>query len=232
MLRPRHAILATCVVLLAACGGDAAVEPSPTEAPATSAPTTSAPTTPPEVEPTPSPTATEAPVAAGGDLVDAFAASILASQSAAGADAADMDVTYDEEEARCIAQQVVDGVGEDALREYGLVTPEGTIAEGMDDVEFSEEDAEVVADGILGCSDVLETMQSTLAADFGAGDEMGACLQDAIDADVVRSILTSSLMGDDGQEAMGPLMMAALGCMGEGMTDLPTDLLEELPTDG
>ena len=69
-----------------------------------------------------------------------------------------MDVAYSEEEATCIAQAVVDGVGEDALREYGIVTADGTIAEQMDDVEFSEGDAQTIADGIVDCSDLLETM--------------------------------------------------------------------------
>ena len=75
-----------------------------------------------------------------------------------------------------------------------------------------------------------------MAAQMGGDDAMTACLQDAIDGDVLRSLLVESLQGETGEEAMGPMMMAALTCIGDTMTDLPTDLptdlLEELPTEG
>ncbi|MBY5164306.1 hypothetical protein [Salsipaludibacter albus] len=241
MLRPRHAILAATVILLAACGGgdDGATTTetssvAETTAPPTMAETTAPPTTPPATETTDAETAASS---GGGDLVSQMSAAILASQSAAGVEDTGMDIAYTEQEADCIAQEIVDGVGEDALREYGVVTADGRVVEVMEDVVYSEADAGVIADGILGCSDLAETMRASMAEQIGAGDDaMGQCMQDAIDDDVLRDMLSGSLQGSDGQEAMGPLMMAALGCMGDGMTDLPTELptglLDELPTDG
>lgn len=226
MLRTRTALLVGAV-LLAACSGGGEVATTATDIP-TVAESTAAPTTPPTDTET-----TTAAAGGGGDLVSQMAAAILASQSAAGVEDTGMDITYTEEEADCIAQGVVDGVGEDALREYGVIAADGQVVEVMEDVVYSEADAGVIADGILECSDLADTMRAAMSEQMGGGDDaMATCMQDAIDDDVMREMLSASLQGTTGQEAMGPLLTAALGCIGDGMTDLPTGLLDELPTEG
>lgn len=146
----------------------------------------------------------------GGDTADedakakgAISAYLMQQQRSAGM----MDLK--EQEADCIADGMVDGVGVDQLKEYGLLKEDGTVDKKADAPDLSKGDSEVVVDSMFDCTDVMATMKEQLGqAMGGAGAETTKCVQDALTREVVRDILVASFSGEQQQaqqELMGPM---------------------------
>jgi hypothetical protein len=129
-------------------------------------------------------------------------------------------VRLDEEGADCIADGMVDGIGVDQLREYGLIDEDGEVVEDARTTEMERGDAEVMVDAVFDCTDVMATMQEELATAMGGQTpEVRECLEDALTEDLVREALVENFSGNE-QESQEKLM----GPLGEcvvGGTDVP-----------
>lgn len=127
-----------------------------------------------------------------------------------------------EDEADCIAGDMVDGIGVDQLEEYGFLNEDGSINEEAQIPKMSEEDSEVMVDAMFDCTDVMATMRKELGTAMGGQTpEVQQCLEDALTEDMVRAVLVATFSGDQAgaqRELMGPLG----ACLGGG-TDLPGD---------
>ena len=80
------------------------------------------------------------------ELVDAMAAQLTEDES----------VPVSEDEAQCIAGDIVDGVGEDRLEELG-VTADSVSDDSAGDItelDFTDEEVTVLVDSIDGCADL------------------------------------------------------------------------------
>lgn len=98
-----------------------------------------------------------------------------------------------EEQARCWSGTIVDGVGEERLRALGVTV--GDVG-SLDDIAFEPDEIDVVVDGLFDCVDVESAFARQFEADFGA--EGGACIAEAMDRDMVKTMMRSSLSADEG----------------------------------
>jgi hypothetical protein len=124
-------------------------------------------------------------------------------------------ISLNEEEADCISEDMVDGIGVDQLKEYGLLKEDGTVAKNAEAGPMKEEDAEVMVDAMFECTDVMATIKEELAASMGQqSDEVKQCFDDALTEEAVRGMLVATFTGDQeraNQELVGPLMACAQG---------------------
>ena len=147
---------------------------------------------------------------------DSIAESLMDQQSEQDAQM----LAVDREDADCIADGMVDGVGVDQLQEYGLLTEDGTVDKTVADVELSHEDAETVTDAVFSCTDVQKMVRQALSKELGKEDQaMRACLEKVLTEDALRAMFVGVFSGESEQASrklMAPLMNCAVGSMDLG----------------
>lgn len=124
------------------------------------------------------------------------------------------------DEARCFAVATVDAIGVDDLSE--ALSPEEIEETGEFDpiaagVEVSDEEAGTFYDGLSDCVDLRQMFLDSVAA----GDEMSPdqvdCIDQAVDDELLREFVLSSLLeGDEGAggaDVMADLQGALLPCL-------------------
>jgi hypothetical protein len=109
------------------------------------------------------------------------------------------DSTFtNEEEARCMSGGIVEGIGEDRLEELG-VTADSVAT--IEDIDFTEAEADVVVDSLFDCVDVKAQMVQEFESDFGK--EGAECVADNLDDEMIRNLMSAGFvdeeaeMGDD-----------------------------------
>lgn len=104
-------------------------------------------------------------------------------------DASDETFSASAEEAACIGDAVVDGVGAVDIFVRGVqIDEEGDLLAG------SEDDGEVYADAVLGCVDFTAALASSFEEN-GVPAETAACIAGKFSEDEVRSLLVSAFGG-------------------------------------
>jgi hypothetical protein len=124
-----------------------------------------------------------------GELVDAMAAQLTEGD----------DVPVSDEEAECIASDIVDGIGAERLEELG-VTAESVSDDSAGDItelDFSEDEVTVLVDSIDGCADLKAIFAESMSADGTVSSEDAECLVDELPDDFVRGALEASFSGTD-----------------------------------
>lgn len=121
-----------------------------------------------------------------------------------------------EKEADCLADGMVDDIGVDQLKEYKILNDDGSFNKEIQSFEMSEEDAEVMADSFLECTDTLEQMKSQIESAPSAGSpEAQECFDELLSEDNVRSMLAASFSGD--QEKANEFQTELMECASAGM---------------
>jgi PBP1b-binding outer membrane lipoprotein LpoB len=114
------------------------------------------------------------------------------------------------EEADCIANGMVDGIGVDQLKEYGFLKDDGTVNEKAETPKMNEEDSKTMVNSMFDCTDVMGTMREQLQKSLGNQPaKVKDCFNEKLTEDAVRGMLTATFEGDQnkaGQELLGPLM--------------------------
>jgi len=122
-------------------------------------------------------------------------------------------ITLEQEEADCIAEGMVDGIGVDRLKEYDFLDEDGTVNEDPTEPEMRDEDAETMVDAMFDCTDVMDTMHNELAGSIGEQPPaVRKCFDEALTEQRVRGLLVATFSGDQDaatQELAGPLMKCA-----------------------
>ncbi len=108
----------------------------------------------------------------------------------------DGELVATEEQARCAAGTVVDGIGEDRLAELGITADS---VGGLGAVDFTDDEIDVVVDAVFDCADVRAQLAAELAADFG--DEGANCLADQLDEDFMKGLLRTNFDDTASDEA-------------------------------
>lgn len=119
-----------------------------------------------------------------------------------------------EEEARCAAGGIVDGVGEDRLEELGVT------ADNVDDIEtidFTDGELDVVVDSLFDCIDVEQMLADEMAGEFG--DEAASCVAEELDPDLMKRIFKSEFGDGADEELQSEFFQAFLDVAAE--CDLP-----------
>jgi hypothetical protein len=123
-----------------------------------------------------------------------------------------------EDDARCVATSMVEGVGVERLEEVGLTPESFSSDEDLPD-GLAVEDAQTIVDGMKGCIDLQELMLAGIAEDASLSEETQECLAEHFDDDLVeRSMVALLSEGTDAlseQSGVGAELMAAfVACPG------------------
>jgi hypothetical protein len=107
-----------------------------------------------------------------------------------------------EDQARCIVEGMVTGMGVDRLDEIGI-TPETFSSEG--DSPFpsglTDDEADKVIKSFDSCFDLEELFLEASLSDASLTDEAKKCLTDAIDSDTIHKVF--KVMLTEGEDALG-----------------------------
>jgi hypothetical protein len=122
-------------------------------------------------------------------------------------------VELDKEEADCISDGMVEGIGVDQLKEYGFLNEDGSVDENATTSSMSKGDAKTLVNSMFDCTDVMATMKKELASSMGEQTpEVKQCFDEALTEGRVRKLLQATFAGEQGanQELMAPLMQCAM----------------------
>lgn len=123
---------------------------------------------------------------------DNLAAQILRSRAVAGRTAED---SVTEEQAICIAEGAVTGVGLEALQDYGILTEQLKVNKGIQGVAMTAPHAGALAGAFAGCLDVEELFEQQLTAAKGLSKAQQACIREAVTEAAAREVLALSFQG-------------------------------------
>lgn len=118
------------------------------------------------------------------------------------------DSSISEEDADCFAENVVDSVGVDQLKEIGILNDDLEVEGNLDEADLSPQDAEKAAEAFTGCIDIDIVLEEAFA---GAGDEAIACVKEKIDEDAYQDLMTATFAGDE--TAAQDAMLSAAECL-------------------
>lgn len=137
----------------------------------------------------------------------AIAESLTRSESGSGV------VPLQQEEAECVAGQMVDGIGVDQLQKYGLLTEDNQVDKNVGSITMSTRDAETTVDAMFDCTDVMQLVRDQMARTPGIKDpQVQRCLEDAVSEDLVRKLLVGAFSGQ-GDQVSGELMRPVMKCV-------------------
>ncbi len=126
--------------------------------------------------------------------------------------------TVEEDEADCIADGMVDGVGVDQLQEYGILTDDLELNKDPDEVEMSTEDAETTTDALFDCTGVQAMMDEEMSAGMeGQPQAVKDCLDEVLTDERLRNLFVAIFSGKQEEaqaEIQGPMMECATEAMG------------------
>ena len=129
------------------------------------------------------------------------------------------DAPMTEQDARCVATSMVQGLGVERLEEIGI-TPESFSDDGDLPVgTVDEADATTLVDGIAECIDFRELFLAGFAEEGSISSETADCLAEEFDVDLVKRSMV--VMMSEGEEALSAssgvgaeMMEAFLACPG------------------
>lgn len=113
-------------------------------------------------------------------------------------------------DAECLADGMVDGIGVDHLKDYKILNEDNSFNKKVSNFEMSQDDAEVMADSFLDCTDTMKQMQDQIAAGAGQSPEAKKCFEDALTREKVRSMFVANFSGD--QKKAGELQGELMKC--------------------
>lgn len=100
-----------------------------------------------------------------------------------------------EEQASCVADGMVDDIGVDKLKSYGLLTDDLQIDDSAAPTDLSAEDADALAGVFVDCVNVQDTIADSVGQGKDLTDEQKQCISDAVDEDTVKAGLSAEFQG-------------------------------------
>jgi hypothetical protein len=140
---------------------------------------------------------------AAGDVEAEIAAAIIADP--------DPDFPVTEDQANCIANGIVDGIGEDRLEELGLVELFSSDEQvEFADIDLDEDEVDSLASTFTECLDFRELMMEQFGASLT--DEQKACVEEAITDEAIHEFFVVGFSGGDTDAAAEELGALAQEC--------------------
>lgn len=130
-------------------------------------------------------------------------ASKAISDSIMDSNSATFEVT--QEQADCVGDGMVDGIGTEKLVDYGVITEDIKASDGLDSVKMTEDDAGSAADVMQDCADIKDIFTSAMGE---LPEEAQTCIDEKLTDDVLHDFLVAVFMDD--QDAGTQSMMGAL----------------------
>lgn len=147
----------------------------------------------------------------GGNDDEAQAAEAI---SASMMEESDEDFTVDQAQADCVGEGMVDRVGVDKLKEYGMLTDELTVNDGVTDVTMEEADADSAADVLVNCVDAQAIIAEQMGADDSITPEQQECMAEAFTNEALTDMFSLMFQGKEDEATQGmmePLMSCMMG---------------------
>ena len=130
---------------------------------------------------------------------------------------AEGDSPLEQDEADCFGDKLVDAVGVDDLKKYGILDDDLGYGEEIGTMSMDEGDAQAAADAFVDCVDI-ESRLSEMATESG---EQLDCIKEKLDDDTYRALMKATFMSD--QEAMAAAMQPIQECQLVGLpSESPT----------
>ena len=111
------------------------------------------------------------------------------------------ELTFTRDEAVCVAERVVDRLGEARLRDLGADRAP------LDELVFAPDERRVVFGAVDGCTDLVAQVARFLAADAGLPEDLARCVAERY---VASEELEEALFGTDIDPALGARIDAVL----------------------
>src|SRR3954451_341753 len=135
-----------------------------------------------------------------------ISSSIMQSQKGSGSA---QFLTLKKKDADCIGKGLVNKVGTDNLKKYGVLDKNLKPSKsGISDVKMSPADAKSTTSVLFGCADVEKMMQSAINKSGQIPKTMQSCVNKALSEDHLRPMFTQLFQGktDAAQKALtGPM---------------------------
>jgi hypothetical protein len=205
MKKTALALMTAAVLVLSSCGGDS----TDTSADDTTSESTSES---PSEKPAPEETESEETAPESGPDDEVVAENLAQGLLDEGAQES---LAFSPEEADCIGQEMVAGVGVDQLQEYGIVKEDLSFNKDPDDVKMTTGDAEATADAILGCADLRGMFQEQMAQQLqGQPPAVAKCIDEALTDEVLRDLFVATFTGK-AEQAQQELLQPFIACAQE-----------------
>jgi hypothetical protein len=139
--------------------------------------------------------------ATSGSVGDASEEDYVAAVAATFTQGGEDDLQLTDEQADCVAPKWIDTIGVDRLKDKGISPDDiGDDADDADisDLGLSEDEGGELYDAFAACDvDIRQQFVDSLAADEDVSEEAAACLDNAIDSDLLRRLIVTTLTQGD-----------------------------------
>lgn len=105
----------------------------------------------------------------------------------------------DEEQADCMAGDIVDGVGVEKLQEYDILDEDGEVNEDLENSELAEEDADTVAAALVDCIGAETIVEEQVLQDQMTEGQQ-SCIQEVMGEDRLKELISVGFQGADQSE--------------------------------
>ncbi|GAA1940985.1 hypothetical protein [Nocardioides marmoribigeumensis] len=103
-------------------------------------------------------------------------------------------------QAGCLADNIVDKIGVDQLKKYGLLDKDLKVDDKLTDVKLKKDDADAMAASFTGCVDAEGLIEKQFSqAASGMSDKQQQCIKDVLTKDRVEKILSLTFQGKSSQ---------------------------------
>ncbi len=104
-----------------------------------------------------------------------------------------------EEQADCMAGDIVDGVGVDQLKEYEILDEDAKVNEDLESAELSEEDSDTVAAALVDCIGT-ETIVEEQIIQEGMTEEQQDCVKETMSEESLKGLISAGFRGADSSD--------------------------------
>ena len=119
----------------------------------------------------------------------------------------------DEEQADCMAGDIVDGVGVDQLQEYDILDEDANVNEDLENAELNEEDADTVAAALVDCIGA-ETIVEEQVIQEQMTEGQQDCIKEAMNGDRLKELISVGFQGaDQSEESVQELQEDMTACL-------------------
>jgi hypothetical protein len=143
--------------------------------------------------------------------------SIMKAQKSSS-DSASQFFSMKRKDADCIGKGLVDKIGTDQLKKYGLLTKDNKTKGDVTQVKMSAGDAKQATDVLFGCTDVEGMMQTAMDKSGSVPKAMKACVTKTLNEKNLRGMFTSIFQGQQQaaqKKLVTPMMKCATGAQGQ-----------------
>lgn len=118
-----------------------------------------------------------------------------------------------EKQAGCLSTSIVDDIGVDQLKKYGLLDDKLKVDDELTDVELKKDDADSMAKAFTTCVNAEELIEKQFSqAASGMTEEQTECIKETLTEEKVEEVLSLTFQGKS-DEISGTLQQDLVKCV-------------------